>query len=444
MSTRPAGTVAKTAFYIMLLLMVYVSMEAISAVMFYVDNKSLPSKSQFKVRQNEIAEVEGYVPRTILNGGSAPTILHPYLGYTQDPLNKPRWWPNIDEFGFGNKSDPVQGKKPDTVIVGVFGGSVAKQVSEAATLVAELRKTSQFRGKEVEILSFGAGGYKQPQALLCLVYLISLGGHFDLVINLDGFNEIALPAVGNLPHETFPFYPVYWQARVPGYRQERIEALGRIQLIKDLRKLMAERMQSSVIRYSVTANVFWHYIDTYLDGRINARRRLLLKETKTRALRDFEKHGPPRDYDDEEAMYRDLAEKWRFASVEMMHVANGIGAHYFHILQPNQYVPGSKTLTDAELASAYDFDSIYRRHVERGYIHLRNQARQMAEAGVEFHDMTLIFESSRETVYRDNCCHLNQHGSGVLGKKIGEVVRDYYSKLENPDVERSDHRAELP
>jgi hypothetical protein len=43
------------------------------------------------------------------------------------------------------------------------------------------------------------GGYKQPQQLMALNWFMALGGEFDIVINLDGFNDVALPALENVP-----------------------------------------------------------------------------------------------------------------------------------------------------------------------------------------------------------------------------------------------------
>ena len=40
-------------------------------------------------------------------------------------------------------------------------------------------------------------GYKQPQQLLVPTYFLSIGQVFDLVVNIDGFNEVALSSVNH-------------------------------------------------------------------------------------------------------------------------------------------------------------------------------------------------------------------------------------------------------
>src|SRR5436309_3415270 len=45
------------------------------------------------------------------------------------------------------------------------------------------------RGKDIVMINLAQGGYKEPQQLLALGYVIALGQPLDLVINMDGFNE---------------------------------------------------------------------------------------------------------------------------------------------------------------------------------------------------------------------------------------------------------------
>ena len=68
------------------------------------------------------------------------------------------------------------------------------------------------------------------------------------------------------------------------------------------------------------------------------------------------------------------------------------GIRYAHYLQPNQYLPGSKGLNSEELQNAYDAESPYRAVVEEGYPLLRQAGRELEAAGVDFHDLSLIFE----------------------------------------------------
>ena len=58
--------------------------------------------------------------------------------------------------------------------------------------MSQLAAAPAFRGREIVPLCFAHEGYKQPQQLLVLSYFLSIGQELDLVVNIDGFNEVAL------------------------------------------------------------------------------------------------------------------------------------------------------------------------------------------------------------------------------------------------------------
>ena len=79
-------------------------------------------------------------------------------------------------------------------MVGIFGGSGAAWFCEGGSdrLGSRLAEAPSFRGREIVPLCFAHEGYKQPQQLLILSYFLSIGQELDLVVNIDGFNEVAL------------------------------------------------------------------------------------------------------------------------------------------------------------------------------------------------------------------------------------------------------------
>ena len=76
-------------------------------------------------------------------------------------------------------------------MIGVFGGSFTHSVY--LSLKDLLSKHAAEFGKKIVVINLGLAGYKQPQQLMTLNYLLALGAEFDIVIALDGFNEVALP-----------------------------------------------------------------------------------------------------------------------------------------------------------------------------------------------------------------------------------------------------------
>ncbi len=102
------------------------------------------------------------------------------------------------------------------------------------------------------------------------------------------------------------------------------------------------------------------------------------------------------------------------------------GARYFHFLQPNQYVAGSKPLSDEERAKAHDEDSPYRPVAERGYPLLRQVGAELRAAGVWFVDLTEVFSGVGETLYIDTCCHFNAKGNALVSQAIARAVHESY------------------
>ena len=50
----------------------------------------------------------------------------------------------------------------------------------------------------------------------------------------------------------------------------------------------------------------------------------------------------------------------------------------------------------------------YGRAVPIGYPLLQRRGSELREAGVRFHDLTMMFKDVEEPVYSDSCCHLNE------------------------------------
>ncbi|MFS8086823.1 MAG: hypothetical protein ACMG6H_14410, partial [Acidobacteriota bacterium] len=128
--------------------------------------------------------------------------LHPYFGFVDRVGLSHRFKDSqIDHVSnnFGFASDypyPFKRQHPNQFLVGVFGGSVAANYSlfemEENILASQLKKLPGLADKEIIVLPFAMGAFKQPQQLIVLSYFLSLDQDLDLIINIDGFNEVAL------------------------------------------------------------------------------------------------------------------------------------------------------------------------------------------------------------------------------------------------------------
>jgi hypothetical protein len=101
--------------------------------------------------------------------------------------------------------------------IAIFGGSVAggfcQHVGEK--LAAMLDHDPAFQGRHVRVMNSCRGAFRQPQLLHMLEYGLALGLKPDAVVELDGFNEVAL-GLDNAAHGIHPVLPAstIWPALV--------------------------------------------------------------------------------------------------------------------------------------------------------------------------------------------------------------------------------------
>lgn len=348
-------------------------------------------------------------------------ILHPYLGYAMD---------RRETMGASGKLHPLQKRAEGKFIVAVTGGSVANQVR--SVLARAFRQAFEERGLPLEpiVIGLSVDGFKQPQQLASVNYFLALGAEFDAVINVDGFNDIVLPIVENYNRKIYPFYPRAWSSfvnRRPS--QTTILGAGEIAFLRQRQGRRVLAANGSILGRSAIYGLYAAREMSRDGTRIGEIQRRLLAE---KVDLPFEAQGPFEEYDDIAEVYLAAAQLWARSSILMHHVLEGAGSRYFHVLQPNQYVVGSKVLSQAEEQIAYDLDHPYAPTATRGYPYLFEASPTIVEAGVRFFDATPIFRDVAEDVYQDSCCHMNSFGKGLLARSIAEWVTDsvYGSKRE--------------
>jgi len=212
----------------------------------------------------EFFEDDGRLPGGAVDGGNGIIeVIHPYLGFVRDP-DKTR---NTSYLGFPSKGDdPFRENSNDSITVALFGGSFAEGVSTQGRL--RIKSTLQDHGINARILTVAMGGYKQPQQLLALTYLLSQGAHIDVAVNIDGFNEVALPQAENVPKGVNPFYPRAWYNRTLGlHGQVTLRKIGRVLALDDDRRQWAIIFRD-MPKFSIIRNTLWRSYDILLEKRV--------------------------------------------------------------------------------------------------------------------------------------------------------------------------------
>jgi hypothetical protein len=363
-------------------------------------------------------------------------ILHPYLGFVARPGTYVADWEFsrngrtavVNEFGFLGLS-PLQPPPKQAATICILGGSFAMNfyLDSKDTLVQELRQRGFFRDREINIVSMAMSGWKQPQQLLALNYFLSLGAKYDAVVNLDGFNELALPLSENVPHGVYPFFPRAWPlytARLlsDGVILQSAEAIQLRQKAQQQRRFFS----SPWFRHSNFCLFLFEVLDRRIQNQMAAATQTLQTLlNQGEPTRSFEKSGPqvPK-YAGPDELLEAMAGYWETCSRQMDGLCRTRGATYVHLLQPNQYVPDSKLMSKQERAVAYyeGSDYEYKTAVEKGYSGLVTHGRALRRDGVNFVDLTMMFKDVREAIYEDTCCHVNKRGNDLIAARIAQAI----------------------
>jgi hypothetical protein len=359
----------------------------------------------------------------------APAVIHPYLGAVLQPktdlksvMYDDRYW--VTEFGFIDNDRPLHKRSRDRVIVGILGGSVARQFSMNATdlLAEELSKAPQFTGRKFQFVRLASDGYKQPQQLMVINYMLSMGAEFDILINLDGVNEAALPAIDNVPHGVFSAFPRDWGKLVAGSSSPEFARMaGYVSFLRKQQHDDAVWFSSPQLRYLPTAMLIWELRKGRSDQKINQQIEAMNSFAETEQT--YGGSGPPEHFDSDEAMYQHFMNLWAESSILLQQLSAPRGIRYFHFLQPNQYVLGSKPIGEDEAVIAIDETSLMRKGVQACFPRMRAQSSRLIEAGVRFTDLTQVFADHPESLYSDSCCHLIPAGNQILARAIAARIR---------------------
>jgi len=355
--------------------------------------------------------------------------VHPYVGYVEVPrpdsgvraFSGGRAVP-VSEYGYIDDKLPFQTRGPGRVVIGIAGGSVACYFAVNGTrrLEAELANDSRFAGKQFVFVNMALGGYKQPQQLMTLAYLLSMGAQFDLILNIDGFNEVAIDALENRSDGLFPAFPRNWRVRLAGSDTNLGLTRSKLLVLGAERVALARRFSRSPWRYSILCSLVWELLDRRLDDRISE-----VLDNYRRLEHEHSPYvvtGPRREFPTSEDRYEFLVDIWANSSVLINRLCRSSGMRYYHFLQPNQYVAGSKPMRDAEKRVAILEGHPYSQGVQKGYPLLIRKGESLKTLRIPFHDLTGIFAGDPETIYIDNCCHYNQAGYEIMAEAIARAI----------------------
>jgi len=370
--------------------------------------------------------------------GLTDTGLNPYFGPIHRPgipfdvpseLRDPQAPPvpaSTNNFGFVSTHDyPFNPSGQDQFVIGIFGGSVGAWFCEVGVgrLLADLRQNAFFERKTLVPLCFAHEGYKQPQQLLVLAYFLSIGQRFDLVVNIDGFNEVA---IGHLNQEhgwdvsmpsvlhLDPLVNLVNQSTLTPAKLESLAALSRDR--ERLNALAARLNRNHLASVDFVLGRYYAFLDQRYRNELVRFSELPSNPPQRSAI-----HVPPPVRERTgDAEFADIARDWITASAMMNDLLAARHVPYVHVLQPNQYY-STRKFSDAESKVAFNAGSPFRHGAAEGYPYLE-KALQAADAPVKVFNGVHIFDDEAGAVYVDDCCHYTLKGNQRLADFVAKSV----------------------
>lgn len=366
-------------------------------------------------------------------------VFHPYYGFIHRAgrANKEQGW-GTNNMGFQVATVPLETdarccdypmpRKPGELLVGIFGGSVAGGFALIAqrsdTLRKMLSEIPAYRGRTIRILNFAMPGFKQPQQLVTLAYFYALGQELDIVVEMDGFNEV-VTTFRNWEAGVEPAFPAdsLWGAW--GRHLEQAAAAGpgsASQYLASYYRLEARKWE----RRAQSCGLALCHVAARLVAKAAAWRQRSLsraEQARTDKVSYFPTQmqsslGPGLD------IFAYTAERWRDSSAAMADLVRQRGAVYLHVIQPNQWWKAAGEYRPIAL------DHIYRWVIEpvnKGYVQFESRMPQLKAAGVDVLDATLLFKGQPDRrVYIDDCCHYTDAGNEMLMEAVARAVADIH------------------
>ncbi len=298
--------------------------------------------------------------------------MSPYFGFPEYPTgDRHSNYGFVTMPGFEGRTLPYIPAVPEEeFIVGVFGGSIASAFYQATVnqMTKGLQAHPDLAGRRVVILNFAMGALKQPQTLFYLAYFASIGQKLDMVINIDGLNDLA-GCSGNLNHGHHIAMPPADITNVFGALLE------------------VPKMNENVLRYFLKIRRYDKMIEKMESGpnplarafglikRYKRKRHLLASKkpatTNTDELMWVHRVNPVKvgqlsDADFQRLMV-EIAEFWCRSTKMMVSICKGIGALYVHCIHPSHFfMKGELSSGDNSLVNSINVGE-YRKLVQVGY-----------------------------------------------------------------------------
>ncbi len=394
----------KVKFYLLSILIVFVIINLCSvATIYIVTKKNFFNKIEFlsfKKRFRKSDEKTMYP--------------HPFFGF-----NYTFYLPSNDKINLNEQlyhSLPPKVEKDDVKIL-VLGGSVATHLSKNDSSesfkinnielddkdILQKLLNKKFKTNKFKVYNAAIGGGKQPQQLFKLYYLYLIKEEFDVVINLDGFNELALSFSENIQIKNNIMYPRNYSRLISTFNS-------------DLSCVVKVNRLTSTYNYLPVFELYKLY--KIRNCHIKSEGDPNEKDSRFSKMSNFTNL-------DENSYLEYILRLWSNSSEEIESFSNEKNFKYIHILQPNLYHLGSKKLSkdELQLLTYKKYGDPVSKYYDKFNIQKLNIKNKL--------DLRYVFKDVDKTLYRDYCCHLNNYGMYLIADSIIENYSEIFNSTLN-------------
>ncbi len=334
----------------------------------------------------------------------ASSLLHPYTAYSNS-------WESAAISRF-------KGQPENVVRVLVLGGSVAAGFHGAGTeaLGRRLAEDPRIQSGRVVFIPFGQPGFKQPQQLMRMAHLFAQGVVPDIVIDLSGFNEVAV-GQANFNLGAHPAYPQFkkwatlaappagdWSLRVERWTAWRDDFAARVQGL----------METWPAGSEIWCELVRRRLKRELKALFRASDELAAEAIRSRVPRHL--LGPEWS-GDELSVPPLLVEHWKESAISAHAICRAFGAVYYPVLQPAAIDEGSQPNLPDRFRRTEGVTPPWRIGVGQGYPLLREAVQGLQAIGIPAIDLTGVFVRESTPVFKD-AVHLHRQGNVLLGEAM--------------------------
>jgi hypothetical protein len=363
---------------------------------------------------------------------------HPFFGFIQKPSADFRPGFKVNNYGFISPYDyPFKKTKKNQFFIGVFGGSVASDYAifqvQNKILPKYLKQLPGLKDREFVILSFATGGYKQPQQLLILNYFLALGQELDMVVNIDGFNEVALSNLNNKNQIDLAMPSLQHILPLTNLANNSLSIKAMKATVR-IQENKAKINQALTTLQNCTLAACDAFTSVYIQNLVNNYKTDVIKFEQARTK---QQDGGSVIYINtnksvlqDSVAFEQMAQNWAKSSIFMHKVLSASNVPYFQVLQPNQYYQTKRVFGEAEKQIAFNQETPYAKAVEIGYPALFKKFPNLAKNHIDILNGVKVFDKTKDAVYVDSCCHYNKAGEVIFSNYVGSYILESLRKDE--------------